>query len=75
MENDDEANEAIDALNGSDFQGRELRVDESKPKDQKQSSRGRGQGKKQSNNRGNAPATSNPEPSGGVVGFFKRLFS
>ena len=75
MENDDEANEAIDALNGSDFQGRELRVDESKPKDQKQSSRDRGQGKKQSNNRGNAPATSNPEPSGGVVGFFKRLFS
>jgi len=75
MENDDEANEAIDALNGSDFQGRELRVDESKPKDQKQSSRGRGQGKKRSNNRGNAPATSNPEPSGGVVGFFKRLFS
>jgi RNA recognition motif-containing protein len=32
MENENEANEAIGALNGSEFQGRELRVDESKPK-------------------------------------------
>jgi len=75
MENEDEANEAIDALNGSDFQGRELRVDESKPKDEKESSHKRGQGNKPSNDRGQANNASQQEASGGVVGFIKRLFS
>jgi RNA recognition motif-containing protein len=76
MEIDDEANEAIDALNGSDFQGRELRVDESKPKDEKESSRPRGQGNKPSNNRGDSNnASTRDADGGGVVGFIKRLFS
>ncbi|MFT4564360.1 MAG: RNA recognition motif-containing protein, partial [Gammaproteobacteria bacterium] len=51
MENENEAVEAIEALNGSDFQGRELRVDESKPKEEKPSSRPRNTQGKRANNR------------------------
>lgn len=33
MENDDEANEAIQALNGSDLGGRTLKINEAKPRE------------------------------------------
>ena len=76
MEDDDDANEAIEALNGSDFQGRELRVDESKPKDQKPSSRPRNQDGRSSNNRGNSNSRSAQSDGGtGLIGFIKRIFS
>lgn len=84
MDNDDEAREAIAALNGSDFQGRELRVDESKPKEEKSAARTRDDNNRQSrrdteNTRGdnrpaNAPAASN-DAGGGLVGFIKRIFN
>ncbi|MGR9089605.1 MAG: RNA recognition motif domain-containing protein [Gammaproteobacteria bacterium] len=84
MENDDEAREAIAALNGSDFQGRELRVDESKPKEEKPAARPRNDDNNQSR-RGsenarsggkpaNVPAASN-DSGGGLVGFIKRIFN
>ena len=73
MNNDDEGNEAIAALNGSDFQGRELRVDESKPKEQKSSSRPRDSQRKRSGNRGESEQ---PQANSGtgLVGFIKRIF-
>jgi RNA recognition motif-containing protein len=33
MNNDDEANQAIEALNGSDMNGRPLKVNEARPKE------------------------------------------
>ncbi len=75
MQNDDDGHDAIAALNGSDFQGRELRVDESKPKDEKRFSRPRGD----QHQRNDKPDDSNQvqtEDSGkGLVGFIKRIFS
>lgn len=73
MDNDQDARRAIDALNGSDYQGRELRVDESKPKSEKVEHRDNAP---RSNGNGNAAPASSPAPAegGGVVGFFKRLF-
>jgi RNA recognition motif-containing protein len=76
MENESEANKAIEALNGSDFQGRELRVDESKPKDEKPSSRPRNPQNNRPNNRGNGDAVAATGTGGnGIVGFIKRIFS
>lgn len=84
MDNDDEAREAIAALNGSDFQGRELRVDESKPKEEKSAARPRSennaQGRRGSENarnggrQDNAQTASN-DSGGGLVGFIKRIFN
>ena len=74
MQNDNEGHKAIAALNGSDFQGRELRVDESKPKDEKPSSHTR----EPKPNRGQSQRKSAEQPvanSGtGLVGLIKRIF-
>ena len=35
MDNDDDAQQAIDALNGSEFQGRELVVNEARPREER----------------------------------------
>ncbi|MFT4583623.1 MAG: RNA recognition motif-containing protein [Gammaproteobacteria bacterium] len=76
MENENEANEAIGALNGSEFQGRELRVDESKPKDEKPSSRPRNPQSTRPNNRANSePVAAAATGGNGIVGFIKRIFS
>lgn len=76
MNDNDDASEAIDALNGSEFQGRELRVDESKPKEEGGSSRPRNQSNRNGNNRGNSNNSPTPSDSGtGIVGFIKRIFS
>ncbi|MEM7534454.1 MAG: RNA-binding protein [Chloroflexota bacterium] len=40
MPNDDEANEAIEALNGRNLDGRELRVNEAKPREERGGGRG-----------------------------------
>ncbi len=74
MQDDDDGRDAIAALNGSDFQGRELRVDESKPKDQKRTSRPQGNQGKRTDNRNNANNV-RPEDGGtGLIGFIKRIF-
>jgi RNA recognition motif-containing protein len=75
MENDDDGREAIEALNGSDFQGRELRVDESKPKEEKPSSRPRNQQRNRSDSRGNSHQPRADDKGTGLVGFIKRIFS
>jgi RNA recognition motif-containing protein len=40
MQNDDEAQRAIDALNGTDFQGRPLTVNEARPREEQGGGRG-----------------------------------
>lgn len=68
---DEDGNEAIDTLNGSDFEGRTLRVDESQPKSEKASNnRSRRKPRRQSGPQRGQPKT---EPSG-IRGFFKKLF-
>ena len=42
MENDAEAQKAIDALNGTDYQGRALTVNEAKPREDRSGGGGRG---------------------------------
>lgn len=44
MENDSEAQQAIDALNGSDYNGRPLTVNEAKPREERAPGGGRGFG-------------------------------
>ena len=68
MANDAEAMKAIAALNGSEFQGRELRVDASQPKTEK-AAQPRGAGER-SRRQESAP----PASGGGFMGFIKRLF-
>lgn len=79
MDDDQEGRRAIEALNGSDFMGRELRVDESQPRDQKVERRS--DGERHGDNGGarrpaRAPerAVAAPPASGGVFGFVKKLF-
>ena len=74
MANDEEARDAIQALNGTNFQGRELRVDESKPKSEKQaSSKSRNNKRTKPNERHEAANTKPAEPSG-LLGFVKKIF-
>ena len=75
MSDNDEARDAIQALNGTNFQGRELRVDESKPKSEKQKP---SQARRKNNGKGQQqrqpkPAGNQAEPSG-ILGFVKRIF-
>ena len=74
MADDAQARAAIESLNGSDFQGRELRVDESKPKEEKPAGRSPGAERKPRNQ---APhrQQSETQSEGGLVGFIKRIFN
>jgi len=77
MDNDQEGRRAIEALNGSEFMGRELRVDESQPRDQKVERRG--DDDRHGDNGGarrpaRAPERAAPAAGGGVFGFVKKLF-
>lgn len=76
MGDEQEGRDAIQALNGSDFQGRELRVDESKPKSEKSSSsRPRRSNHSNADNRNShGNATQQPEQTGGIMGFVKKIF-
>ena len=76
MSDEQEGRDAIQALNGSDFQGRELRVDESKPKSEKTSSnRPRRTNRSNGNNRNSNPTPApQAEQSGGIMGFVKKIF-
>ena len=62
---EEDGKEAIDELNGSDYEGRQLRVDQSQPgsKDRNKSKRSGNRGRK---------TQKNP---GGIVGFLKKLFN
>ena len=74
MADDDEARDAIQALNGADFQGRELRVDESKPKSEKQ----KGENTRRNNRSNSTPrrqsAPAAAEQPSGIMGFVKKIF-
>lgn len=68
MDDEQAARRAIAELNGKDFMGRELRVDESQPREEKTERRAEEPRRPRPQA---APADDQP---GGVVGFFKRLF-
>lgn len=76
MGDEQEGRDAIQALNGSDFQGRELRVDESKPKSEKTSSdRPRRPNRSNTDNRNSHGSTAQqPAQTGGIMGFVKKIF-
>ena len=81
MADDEAARRAIAALNGSDFHGRELRVDESQPREDKpvRSERGADTGERrprqaQAPRADKAPAPAPAASGGGVFGFVKKLF-
>jgi RNA recognition motif-containing protein len=85
MENDEEAQKAIASLNGSDFQGRELRVDASQPKSEKEKAprapsepRGEPRAPRREPQPVAAATTSSavppPAQGSGFKGFIKRLF-
>ncbi len=75
MEYDDEGQDAINALNGSNFQGRELRVDESKPKREMKPSGSRNPGRNRNQSRGKSKRSQSAESGSGLLGFIKRIFS
>ena len=75
MSNDSEAQQAIDALNGKEVHGRELRVDASQPRSEKPQTRGDTErAPRQPRPSPAASAAPAAEPDTGVKGFFKRLF-
>ena len=74
MANDEEARDAIQALNGTNFQGRELRVDESKPKGEKQTSSKTRNNKRAHSNEGRDAASTKPAEPSGLLGFVKKIF-
>ena len=79
VEMDDEAagRRAISELNGTDFKGRELRVDESQPKEKKATrTNGNGQQHSQAASQSHDadPAHGNNGDGGGIFGFVKKIF-
>jgi RNA recognition motif-containing protein len=65
MADAEEGKEAIAELDGSDYEGRQIRVDESQPAEQSSD------GRRKSNNRRNTKA----QKKGGILGFLKKMFS
>ena len=79
MEHDAEGQRAIQALNGKEFHGRELRVDASQPRDEKTTTRSdrppsRGHQDRRPNERTSVAPRAAEVPASGIKGFFKRLF-
>ena len=77
MTDDEAGRRAIAALNGSEFNGRELRVDESQPRDQKPERPADERRPRQpAAPRADKPAAAQAAPAsgGGVFGFVKKLF-
>lgn len=70
---------AIQALDGKDFQGRPLRVDESKPDGQEKRPQGGRGGDRPARGRNQRPAAgasaAPAAPTRGVLSFFKKMFS
>jgi RNA recognition motif-containing protein len=65
MADAEKGGEAIAELDGSDYEGRQIRVDESQPAEQNSDGRGK------NNNRRNTKASQK----GGILGFLKKMFS
>ena len=74
MANEAAAHRAIETLNGSDFQGRELRVDESQPKVQKPQSRHKSGSGHERGRRSHDNGGADRARSGGLLGFVKKIF-
>lgn len=79
MSNDDEAAKAVEALNGTEHEGRNLRVDFSRPREEGQprQQRPRQGHRNQSAKRGRPvqqQASTSEQKSGGVLGFIKKIF-
>ena len=77
MASDQEGRRAIETLNGSDFKGRELRVDESQPRENKPertSDSGAHGDRRSPRPAATSEKVSAPPSSGGVFGFVKKLF-
>ena len=77
MASEQEGLRAIAALNGADFKGRELRVDQSQPREDKpeRPTTAAGQPATQRAPRATVTVEKAPPPSsGGVFGFVKKLF-
>ena len=84
MSDDAAGRRAIAALNGTDFHGRELRVDESQPREEKpersersERSADNGERRPRQNQAPRAEKPAAPAPAasgGGVFGFVKKLF-
>jgi RNA recognition motif-containing protein len=75
MASEEAGRRAIETLNGSDYQGRELRVDESQPRDEK--TRDGGNSGRSGDARGNRPrgdSAAGRARSGGLMGFVKKIF-
>ncbi len=77
MASDAEGRAAIQALDGREFQGRPLRVDESKPGGQDKRPQAGGGRPSRSHGRQQRPATppAPAAPAGGILSFFKKIFS
>ncbi|MCB1746108.1 MAG: RNA-binding protein [Gammaproteobacteria bacterium] len=74
MDSDQDGRRAIQELNGRDFMGRELRVDESQPRDQKPERRAEHAPERDTERpRAAASTPAASSAGGGIVGFFKRL--
>ena len=75
MANEQEGRRAIAELNGRDYNGRELRVDESQPREQKleRSDAAEGERRPRAAVPAAAPAAA-ASTGGGVFGFVKKLF-
>ena len=75
MTEETDGRRAISELNGTDFKGRELRVDESQPREQK-SERSNSTNNGGGSARSAAPAEdhSSDKNTGGVFGFVKKIF-
>lgn len=77
MDNEQDALRAIAALNGSEFMGRELRVDRSEPRDQKPERRSESEAPRRAPRAASVTepvASQAPAGGGGVFGFVKKLF-
>lgn len=74
MSDESDGRRAIDELNGADFHGRELRVDESEAKDKKSDRGGDNAAGRNGSSTPRNVATADASAPGGFVGFVKKLF-
>lgn len=63
---------AIEELNGADYQGRELRVDESQPREEKPQRQQQREGSRRNDRRRSDDRAH--ESAGGLMGFVKKIF-
>lgn len=74
MASDDAGRKAIAALNGHELQGRALRVDESKPKSEKDSAQSGERRSARTSETARPQASQAASAGGGLFGFVRRIF-